>query len=99
MQDHELIYEVDDRVAVLTLNRPERMNALSKRLVDEIIAAIAEADADASVRVVVVTGAGEKAFSVGYDIKESAEVPQRTLAEWRARMQKDLKFTDRKSVV
>ncbi len=89
----ELIHEVDDRVAILTLNRPERMNALSKRLVDEIIAAIAEADADANVRVIVVTGAGEKAFSTGYDIKESAEAPQRTLAEWRARMQKDLKFT------
>ena len=89
----ELIYEVDDRVAILTLNRPERMNALSKRLVDEIIAAIAAADADANVRVVIVTGAGEKAFSTGYDIKESAEAPQRTLAEWRARMQKDLKFT------
>jgi enoyl-CoA hydratase/carnithine racemase len=89
----DLIYEVDDRVAMLTLNRPERMNALGKRLVEEIIAALAQADADNDVRVVVITGAGEKAFSVGYDIKESAEVPQRTLAEWRARMQKDLKFT------
>jgi enoyl-CoA hydratase/carnithine racemase len=69
------------------------MNALGKRLVDEVIAAIAEADSDDDVRVVVITGAGDKAFSVGYDIKESAEVPQRTLAEWRARMQKDLEFT------
>lgn len=89
----DLIYEVEDRVAILTLNRPERMNALGKRLVDEMIAAIAEADADAEVRVIIITGAGEKAFSVGYDIKESAEIPERTLAEWRARMQKDLKFT------
>ena len=89
----DLIYEVEDRVAILTLNRPGRMNALGKRLVDEIIAAIAEADGDADVRVIIITGAGEKAFSVGYDIKESAEIPERTLAEWRARMQKDLKFT------
>ena len=93
MSYQELIYEVDDRVAILTLNRPERMNALSKRLVDETIAAIAEADADGEVRVIIITGAGGKAFSAGYDIKESAEVPQRTLAEWRERMQKDLKFT------
>jgi enoyl-CoA hydratase len=93
MLEQELIYEVDDRVAVLTLNRPERLNALSKRLVDEISAAIAKADADPEVRVILVTGAGEKAFSAGYDIRESAEAPQRTLAEWRARMQKDLEFT------
>ena len=93
MSYQELIHEVDDRVAILTLNRPERMNAFSKRLVDETIAAIAEADADPEVRVIIITGAGEKAFSTGYDIKESAEVPERTLAEWRARMQTDLKFT------
>lgn len=41
----------------------------------------------------VISGKGGKAFSAGYDIKESAEVPRRTLAQWRARMQKDLKFT------
>ncbi len=88
-----LLYSVEDRVATLTLNRPERHNALSQGLVDEIMAAVAEADADPEVRVVIVTGAGGKAFSAGYDIKESAEKPKRTLAEWRARMQKDIKFT------
>lgn len=88
-----LLYAVDDRVATITLNRPERQNALSEALVDEIIAAVAEADADPSVRVLVITGAGGKAFSSGYDIKESAEKPKRTTADWRARMQKDIKFT------
>jgi len=88
-----LIYAVDDRVASITLNRPERHNALSQALVDEIMAAVAEADADPDVRVLVVSGAGGKAFSSGYDIKESAETPKRTPAEWRARMQKDIKFT------
>ncbi len=88
-----LLYAVDDRVASITLNRPERHNALSQPLVDEIMAAVAEADADPAVRVLVVTGAGGKAFSAGYDIRESAEKPKRTLAEWRARMQKDIRFT------
>ena len=88
-----LLYAVDDRVATITLNRPERHNALSQPLVDEIMQAVAQADADPEVRVVVVTGAGGKAFSSGYDIKESAEKPKRTLAEWRTRMQKDIKFT------
>lgn len=88
-----LLYEVDDRVCTITLNRPERHNALSQPLVDEIMAAVAEADADPDVRVLVITGAGGKAFSAGYDVEESAAKPKRTLAEWRARMQKDIKFT------
>jgi enoyl-CoA hydratase/carnithine racemase len=88
-----LLYTVDDRVASIVLNRPERHNALSRGLVDEIMAAVAEADADPEVRVLVVSGAGGKAFSSGYDIKESAEQPKRSLADWRARMQQDIKFT------
>lgn len=88
-----LLYAVDDRVATITLNRPDRHNALSQGMVDEIMAAVAAADADPEVRVLVITGAGGKAFSAGYDIKESAEKPKRTLAEWRARMQKDIRFT------
>ncbi|HZS82804.1 MAG TPA: enoyl-CoA hydratase/isomerase family protein [Stellaceae bacterium] len=93
MSYEQLTYETEDRVAILTLNRPERMNALSKRLVEEIKAAIAAADADPEIRVLIVTGAGDKAFSAGYDIKESAEAPKRGLAEWRARMQQDIAFT------
>jgi enoyl-CoA hydratase/carnithine racemase len=88
-----LLYEIDDRVATITLNRPQRHNALSQPLVDEIMAAVAQADADPEVRVLVVTGAGGRAFSAGYDIKDSAEQPKRTLAQWRARMQKDITFT------
>lgn len=93
MSYEELIYSVDDRVATITLNRPERMNALSQKLVGEIMAAIAQADKDADVRVVVIKSAGGKAFSSGYDIEESAQQPKRGLVEWRARMQKDLQFT------
>ncbi|MBV8837007.1 MAG: enoyl-CoA hydratase/isomerase family protein, partial [Alphaproteobacteria bacterium] len=93
MTYQHLLYAVEDRVAKVVINRPDRHNALGKLTVDELIAALAAADADPEVRVVVITGAGGKAFSAGYDIKESAEAPKRTLAEWRARMQKDLKFT------
>src|SRR5215475_5194220 len=88
-----LLYSVDDRVAVITLNRPERMNALSQKLCAELPAAIQAADQSDDVRVVVITGAGGKAFSAGYDIKESAEAPKRTLTEWRERLNRDLVFT------
>jgi enoyl-CoA hydratase/carnithine racemase len=93
MSYEQLLYATDNRVATITLNRPERHNALSQKLVDEIMAAVAEADADPEVRVVILTGTGGKAFSAGYDIKESAQLPKRGLAEWRKRMQKDIRFT------
>src|SRR4029077_15090828 len=76
MTYEELRYSVDDRVATITLNRPERMNALSQKLVDEVMTAVAQADNDPEVRVVMITAAGGKAFSSGYDIKESAQQPK-----------------------
>lgn len=70
MSYQTITFEVDDRVAIITLNRPDRLNALSKELQREVSEAIAEADAREDVRVVLVKGAGEKAFSAGYDLKE-----------------------------
>jgi enoyl-CoA hydratase/carnithine racemase len=93
MSYREILYAIDDRVATITFNRPERMNAINQIMVEEIIAALIAADADPEVRVVIITGAGDKAFSTGYDMKESSGKPKRTLAEWRARMQQDIRFT------
>jgi enoyl-CoA hydratase/carnithine racemase len=86
-------YQSDDRVAVITLDRPERMNAFSQKLCAELSQAIQAADQDSEVRVLIITGAGGKAFSAGYDIKESAEAPRRGVAEWRERLNRDLQFT------
>jgi len=58
-----------DGVAVLTLNRPQAMNALSRELLDELARAIDEVAADARVRVLILTGAG-RAFCAGLDLKE-----------------------------
>ena len=64
-----LVDKADD-VAVLTVNRPRSLNALSHATLVEIDAAIQEAAADDAVRGVIVTGAGEKAFVAGADISE-----------------------------
>jgi enoyl-CoA hydratase len=66
MSYNDLIYSVDGKVATVTLNRPERMNALSRPLEAEMRAAFDEADADRNVRAIILTGAGA-AFSAGYD--------------------------------
>ena len=74
MEFKELSYEQDGHVLTLTLNRPERMNALNKNLLKvELPAAFRRAREDASVRVVILTGAGEKAFCSGADLKDAAE--------------------------
>ena len=63
-----------DRVAVITLNRPEVLNAMSLQLVREVDQALTEMEHDDDVGVVVVTGAGERAFSAGADIHENREL-------------------------
>lgn len=68
-----LRYEVRDHVATVTINRPERRNALSWTVMSELRAAMAAAKADPDVRVVVLTGAGDKAFCAGADLSGMAE--------------------------
>lgn len=65
-----LLYDLTDSVCRITLNRPQVYNALSPGLIRDITAAIEAAGADEQVRVVVITGAGDKAFSSGADLKE-----------------------------
>jgi enoyl-CoA hydratase len=67
-----VLVETRDGVALVTLNRPEAMNALSKELRGELAEAFARLDKDDDVRVVVLTGAG-KAFTAGLDLKELGE--------------------------
>jgi enoyl-CoA hydratase len=64
-----IIYEKSDGVATITLNRPEALNAFSKDVVEEVLLALEDIKNDENVRVVILTGAGEKAFSAGADIK------------------------------
>lgn len=71
-----LIVERSGPIAVVTLNRPEAMNALSKALRADLHAAMVELDADADISVVVLTGAGERAFTAGLDLKELGSDPK-----------------------
>ena len=74
---NELLREQRGAVLILTLNRPEARNAINVALAEALDEALTTADADESVRVVVLTGAGDKAFSAGMDLKAFArgEVP------------------------
>ncbi|MFC5411730.1 enoyl-CoA hydratase/isomerase family protein [Larkinella bovis] len=71
MYEH-LLFAVSDGICRITLNRPQVHNALNPALIQEITSAVEAAGADDSVRVVVLTGAGDKAFCSGADLKEAA---------------------------
>ncbi|MGB9684660.1 MAG: enoyl-CoA hydratase/isomerase family protein [Candidatus Bathyarchaeales archaeon] len=64
-----MLYEKREGVATITINRPEALNAFNAEVVGEILQALEDVKTDENTRVVVLTGAGEKAFSAGADIK------------------------------
>ena len=68
-----LLPEMRGNILVLTINRPERMNALSPELSDALIEAFVEAGADPDVRAIVLTSVGDRAFCAGADLKARAQ--------------------------
>ena len=94
MTFQSITYSVADHVAQLTLNRPERLNALHAGALHEINAAMDQAEADAAVRVIVVSGAG-RAFSSGFDLKAQMEQKPEGDAVWRAILDLDFDTTMR----
>jgi enoyl-CoA hydratase len=73
MEYRHVIYESKEQIGWITLNRPETMNAFNQEMAGEIVNACRRSEEDESVRVVILKGAGEKAFSAGMDLKERAE--------------------------
>ncbi|MGB3814489.1 MAG: enoyl-CoA hydratase/isomerase family protein [Shinella sp.] len=66
----DVLFTVDGHVATITLNRPHKLNAVTPEMSDAIIAAVETVNASDTIRCVIVTGAGERAFCAGSDIKE-----------------------------
>jgi enoyl-CoA hydratase/carnithine racemase len=77
-----IVFERKDRVAVVTLNRPRVLNALSRALKAELSDALRRVRADETVRAVVITGAGDRAFSAGQDLNEAKDLDGPGAEEW-----------------
>ncbi|MFN3456316.1 MAG: enoyl-CoA hydratase-related protein [Novosphingobium sp.] len=75
MSFETILVEQKGAVTLITLNRPQALNALNSQVLAELIEAFAAYEADASQRCAVLTGSGEKAFAAGADIKEMADKP------------------------
>jgi enoyl-CoA hydratase len=76
----------DGKIASITLNRPEVLNAMNTQLNQELRAAINEVKNDKNIRVLIITGAGDKAFSAGRDLKEYSESKATPVEDWEKRI-------------
>jgi enoyl-CoA hydratase len=74
MADEKVLYEVKNKIAWITLNRPESLNAVNRDMVKSIVGYCRQAEEDPTVQVVIFKANGERAFSVGGDIKDRARL-------------------------
>ena len=73
MNYENILVELENSIQLITINRPSKLNALNKATIEELSHVLITADNEASIRVVIITGAGEKAFVAGADISEFSE--------------------------
>lgn len=94
--DDELLYEVRDGIARVTFNRPQARNALTFGMYERLAAVCAEVDADRSIKALVLTGAGDRAFAAGTDISQfrAFSTPDDAL-EYEARIDRVLGAVER----
>ena len=88
--DHQyqaILFERKEGIAYVTLNRPEVLNARNRRMREDLIHAVTAIRADPEVRVVILTGAGERSFSAGRDLKEAAQEKVGVVAARQAKME------------
>jgi len=88
--DDTILYEVADRIATVTLNRPEKLNAITPQLQQELVAALERAANDPSVHVAIVRGAG-RGFSAGYDVTPSGGLAASGVPADRAQLERVVK--------
>ena len=72
MERKNLIFEEREEVGIITINRPEKLNALNKELLSELKSSIERVRSEEKIKVVIITGSGEKAFAAGADLNEIA---------------------------
>jgi len=73
MSYSNILTETKNRICTITVNRPKKLNALNRETIAELSEAVEQADRDRDIRVIILTGSGEKAFVAGADISEFAD--------------------------
>jgi len=95
MEFKNLLLEANDGITTLTINRRETLNSLNSSVIAELECALYELDLDEAVKAVVLTGAGEKAFAAGADIKEMSELSSFEALDFASRGQRVMLLINR----
>ncbi|MHA1267156.1 MAG: enoyl-CoA hydratase/isomerase family protein [Candidatus Helarchaeota archaeon] len=96
MSYQTLILQIEDKIATITINRPEKLNALNACLKSELLAVLDKIEKDPTIKVIILKGAGEKAFIAGDDI---SEFPTRSKDDFRPLQEITLKIENFKKPV
>jgi enoyl-CoA hydratase len=80
----DIIYQIQDNIAKITINRPQQLNAWTIRSKEEVLDALQKAEKDNEVKVIIFAGAGDRAFCAGQDLHESKEIKEDKALEWIA---------------
>jgi enoyl-CoA hydratase len=95
VENNNILIEVNDHVGWLKINRPDSLNALNSEVVESLESALINLERDAGVKVVVITGAGEKAFVAGGDIKEMATIAPLTALAFARKGQRMIEYIEK----
>lgn len=87
-----VLYEKKDTIAVITLNRPQKLNALNSEMMELLEIFLHQANDDSEVRAIVIQGSGERAFTAGFDLKETMEHNITDIVDRRADTKGELDF-------
>ncbi|MEM9821351.1 MAG: enoyl-CoA hydratase-related protein, partial [Bacteroidota bacterium] len=76
MEYKSLLYQQQDNIAIITLNRPTAYNTITKQMSDELIHCFSHTEKDETIKAMILTGSGPKAFCAGLDLKELSKNPE-----------------------
>ncbi|TXT63606.1 MAG: putative Enoyl-CoA hydratase [Promethearchaeota archaeon] len=95
MSENLILYETESRVAVITINRPDKANAVNVEMLKEIHAHLIEADEDDRVKIILFKSVGDRFFSAGYDLKEVSGNPEnvKLITEWGRKVNETILFS------
>ncbi len=95
MENSNILIEIKEHVGWLTINRPESLNVLNSEIIESLEYSLNNLEQDATVKVVVITGAGNKAFVAGGDIKEMADMTPMAGREFARKGQRMIEFIEK----
>lgn len=101
MSEDLILFEIKNRVAIITINRPDKANAANIGMLQKIHAHLIEADENEKIKIILIKSVGERFFSAGYDLKEVAGNPEnvKLITEWGRKVNQTIMFTKKPVIV